>query len=324
MRNRAWCISCATLLLALCASCSNTYADANKSVAPALLAGVAYDPKAALEPTTKPIFDVNHPPTGARTFHITYHGANNDTVPGLLTIPGSGTDKDKRFPVVLIVHGLGGRKEDVLLLAVALANRGYATLAIDLAGHGERPLPPGRTSFADFSLEDLRKVGAVSVVDMRRGLDYLQTRSDIAPNRLACIGISLGGILGGVFAGVEPRLACTALWSAGGDWGKLLTESKQPIAIKRRENGGLPDVATVNTTLGEVDPLRYAANIAPHPLLLLEGTNDTVVPPACTEMLYEAAKMPKQIKRYTGGHIPDPITMTVDTLTFLDANLKSP
>lgn len=285
------------------------------------LAGVVYAPSAPLAAVTKPFFDPKHPPTEARTFRVLYKGANGATVPGLLTIPGSGIGKVKRYPAVVLVHGLGGRKEDVLLLAIAFARRGYATLAIDLPHHGERLLKEGRT-IADLTLEETRVAGAVSVTDLRRGVDFLSTRQDIDSSRIGCVGVSLGGIFGGVFAEVEPRIRAVALWSAGGDWGKLLTESQHPLARERRASGTPTNAASIEKILREVDPLTYAAKLAGRPLLLLAGTEDDVVPDECTDALFAAATEPKKLVRYPGGHIPDPRAMTVRTLDFFDGTLK--
>lgn len=285
------------------------------------LAGVTYDPGAPLSAVTKPFFDAKNPPTEARTFRVTYKGAENATVPALLTLPGNGQGKAKKFPAVMLVHGLSSRKEDTILLSVAFARRGYATFSIDLPIHGERRLRDGRT-IADLSLEETRHTGAVAVADLRRGVDYLSARSDIDKSRLGCVGISLGGIFGGVFAGMETRIKSVALWSAGGDWGEMLTESRHPFALKRREKGSLPDAETVEKTLHDVDPLNYIAKLAPRPLLLLAGTEDYVVPNECTDALFEAAGQPKKLVRYPGGHIPDLRAMTVRTLEFFDGTLR--
>ncbi|MBC8141476.1 MAG: alpha/beta hydrolase [Armatimonadetes bacterium] len=283
------------------------------------LAGVVYNPSASLDAAVKPFFDPAKPPREARTFRVTYKGADNGTVPALFTAPGDGRGAVKRLPVVVIIHGLGGRKEDTLLLSVALARRGYASFAIDLAAHGERA---GSTNIADMTLVESRQSAAVSITDLRRGLDYLQTRPDVDGGRVGLVGISLGGIYGGVFAGLDKRVGATALWSAGGDWGKLLTESQQRFAVARRERGKVPDAATVESVMRDVDPLTYAARITPRPLLLLAGTQDTIVPNACTDALFDAAKEPKTLERLPGGHVPDPRTLTVRTMDFFDRVLK--
>jgi dipeptidyl aminopeptidase/acylaminoacyl peptidase len=285
------------------------------------LAGVVYNPAAPLGAVTKPFFDVRNPPTEARTFRVTYKGAENATVPALLTLPGNGRGKAKKHPAVVLIHGLSSRKEDTILLSVAFARRGYATLSIDLPVHGERRLGDGRT-ISDLSLAETRRVGAGSVADLRRGVDYLATRSDIDPSRIGCVGISLGGIFGGVFASVEKRIKSVALWSAGGDWGTLLTESRHPFAVKRREKGSLPPDETIGETLRDVDPLTHISKLAPRPLLLLAGTEDYVVPNYCTDVLFDAAGEPKKRVRYPGGHIPDLRGMTVRTLDFFDGTLR--
>ena len=67
-----------------------------------------------------------------------------------------------------------------------------------------------------------------AVIDARRGLDYLASRPDIDPNRLGISGISLGGVLSGIVAGVDPRVKVVLTIVAGADfakgfWNGLLT-----------------------------------------------------------------------------------------------------
>ncbi len=152
-------------------------------------------------------------------------------------------------------------------------------------------------------------------------MDYLASRSDIDKTRLGCAGISLGGIFGGVFASVEPRIRTVALWSAGGDWGELLTQSRHPFALKRREKQDLTS-EEIEKILRDVDPLTYIGKLTPRPLLLLAGTEDYVVPNDSTDLLFSAAGEPKKLVRYPGGHIPDLRAMTVRTLDFFDGTLK--
>lgn len=285
------------------------------------LAGVKYNPTLPLGAVTKPLFDTRNPPAEARTFRVTYKGARSSTIPALLTLPGSGRLHGKRFPAVVLIHGLSSRKEDTILLSVAFARRGYASLAIDLPAHGERRLRDGRT-IADLSLDETRRVGAVTVADLRHGMDYLSSRNDIDRSNIGCVGISLGGIFGGVFASVEKRVKSVVLWSAGGDWGELLSESRHPFALKRREKGSLPDADVVTKKLLDVDPITYIGKLAPRPLLMLAGTEDYVVPNFCTDALFEAAKGPKKMVRYPGGHIPDLRAMTIRTLEFFDGTLR--
>ncbi|HEY5022843.1 MAG TPA: protein kinase [Gemmatimonadaceae bacterium] len=51
--------------------------------------------------------------------------------------------------------------------------------------------------------------------DMRRSIDYLETRPDIDPRKVAYYGVSWGGQMGGIMPAVEPRLKVVLLYIAG-------------------------------------------------------------------------------------------------------------
>ncbi|MEP7228392.1 MAG: protein kinase, partial [Gemmatimonadales bacterium] len=51
--------------------------------------------------------------------------------------------------------------------------------------------------------------------DLRRGIDYLETRPDISTKSLAYYGVSWGGAMGGLMPAVEPRIKVNLLYVAG-------------------------------------------------------------------------------------------------------------
>src|SRR5678815_4053308 len=51
--------------------------------------------------------------------------------------------------------------------------------------------------------------------DLRRSIDYLETREDIDRERLGYFGFSWGGELGGLIPAVEPRLKVSVLHVSG-------------------------------------------------------------------------------------------------------------
>lgn len=289
---------------------------ASPPAAPTVLAGVAYDPAAPLNAVVKALG--NQSAGAARTFSVRYGGARNERVPGLLMLPTAGSAAPPAC--VLLVHGIGGSKGDLLLASVALARRGYASLAVDIAGHGERPRIGGK-AVADLSLHEMRRLGAQTIVDLRRAVDFLQTRPEVDASRIGLVGVSLGGILGGVFAAVEPRVDAPVLWAAGGDWGTLITTSTHPFARRFRARGTQNAVA-IRAVMADVDPARYAARIAPRSLLLLNGASDTVVPRACADALFQAAREPKRREILPGGHVSDPLALLDRTVRWFNENLQ--
>jgi uncharacterized protein len=282
--------------------------------------GVAYDASRPLEAVVTPKFDEKNPPTVALTYAVTFKGGDGATVPGILTVPAP-QKRNGPAPCVIVLHGLGGKKDDVFIPGAAISNKGYATLAIDIAGHGERPKVAGKP-VSDLSLPEMRTLLGQTVADLRRAVDFLATRPEIDPKRIGFVGFSLGGILGAVFVSDEPRVKGAVLCAAGGDWGRLITTSKHQFAEKHQQPGR-PGAAEIESVLAEVDPLTTIAQVSPRPLLFLNGDKDEVVPTACTDALFAAAKEPKTRVTLPGGHIPDVSTLLARTLAFLDENIKA-
>src|SRR5256712_149304 len=54
--------------------------------------------------------------------------------------------------------------------------------------------------------------------DLRRGVDYLETRPEVGTGRLAYYGVSWGGAMGGLMPAVEPRIKVSTLLVAGLDF----------------------------------------------------------------------------------------------------------
>ena len=80
---------------------------------------------------------------------------------------------------------------------------------IGAGGMGEayrvgRPHPPGWL-IPDRSQEEYVDLNVANVTEMRRGLDYLETRPDIDRTRIAMLGISAGGGPGVFVTALEPR-----------------------------------------------------------------------------------------------------------------------
>jgi len=65
-----------------------------------------------------------------------------------------------------------------------------------------------------------------------------------------------------------------------------------------------PIVSTVVAISSQLAGAHTVGELAPRPLLLIHGTNDTILSHQCSEMLYERAQEPKTMKLFPGaGHI---------------------
>ena len=266
-----------------------------------------YDAKLPLAVKTQAVT----PFGGGRLLRFSYASANRQRVPALLFLP-SGANRTRPVPCLVALHGLGGSKEYMAGFAQYALPLGYAVLAIDEYGQGERPRPPASGNGVDVPL--LTSGIRQTVIDVRRGVDYLGTRSDIDPKRVGLIGVSLGAIIGTVSMGVDSRLKAAVLISGGGDWGLILQSLADRNAfIGGRPMGGLKgtDWDLVRAFLAPEDPLTFGAHIAPRPLLMENGGADNIIVPAAARLLYDSASRPRKARAHidwfpAAGHVPPP------------------
>ena len=208
--------------------------------------------------------------------------AEREHVPAILLLPDSSTSPTPRCPAALLLHGFTSRKERMTEgIGRALLTQGVATLAIDLPLHGAR-----EGNIEQLSLRNpLQLVGTwrLALSDIRRSIDYLEQLAAVDPKRLAMVGYSLGSYLAVVAAADDPRVRALVL-ASGGD-----LPEQTPFATLVR---------------AAADPIRAVRKFSGCPLLMVNGRNDRTIKPSQAERLYAAARDPKQIFWYNGGHWP--------------------
>jgi len=221
-------------------------------------------------------------------WHLHYQSLNGHSVPALLTMPKHGSSP---IPAVLYLHGLGDHKNaDYMRYGDSVfVARGFAVLRIDFPFHGERDLGPlKRKELRDYPYM-IRNAAVQTVFDLRRAVDLLDEMPDLDQKRTGFLGISLGGIVGTVFVGIEDRIEFPVIALAGGGL-KFMTGTKA-LRSETRE------------MFAPVEPLNFVKMISPRPALFINASQDEVIPKVNTELLYFQAKKPKEIKWYDSKHV---------------------
>jgi dienelactone hydrolase len=250
----------------------------------------------------------------AKVYSVTYKGAEGAEVPAVLVLP-----KVKRgvrtYPCLSEGHGLASKKEDVVNGATinTFAKRGVGVFAIDARNHGARG-GEQQAREAAANLEDLYSMLRLTVIDMRRGIDFLLARTKCDPKRLGYVGFSMGGLVGTMLTGVDKRIAAAALFVSGGDWRTILT--KTDVLLHGPVSPG-PDLDADVAKLDPLDPKYWVRLISPRPVFFAAGRADTINPFAAAEILQANARQPKTIHNFDGGHfIEQPYTAEVFTASF--------
>jgi dienelactone hydrolase len=161
---------------------------------------------------------------GYRIESLTYEVEPGDRVPALLLVPDNAT-AERPAPGICVWHQHNGQyslgKSEPAGLAgdpmhhtgAALAREGYVVLCPDALCFEERQ--DDRLEGAAYErFEFLRYVVAgkclawKNILDMRRAVDYLDSRPEVAAERLGCYGHSMGSTHTWLVGPWEPRLKC--------------------------------------------------------------------------------------------------------------------
>lgn len=121
-------------------------------------------------------------------------------------------NEEARQPVLMCFGGLDSFKDEMwFMVAQGAIKRGMSVLMVDGPGQGGTLRRHGIVNRHDYE------------VPVGKCIDYLETRADIDPDRIAMSGSSLGGYYVARAASFEHRLAAAvshgAIWSVNELWG---------------------------------------------------------------------------------------------------------
>ena len=161
--------------------------------------------------------------------------AEGETVPGILWMPAGASGPR---PTVLIGHGGTQHKRVPNVLGLArrfVRHLGYAAVAIDAPGHGDRITDAAAAEEARRNLEARIAAGKGSgpmdlgpeqakawvertrrgVSDWKTALDHLQKLDQVGDGPFGYWGVSMGTAIGLPFVAAEPRISAAVLGLAG-------------------------------------------------------------------------------------------------------------
>jgi dienelactone hydrolase len=182
---------------------------------------------------------------------------------------------------VVLQHGYGSRKEDLLPFAQDLAGRGFVVLLADAWGHGERFPNSGPTWMTELSADYFLEVTRRTAEEVGEGLNLLLQRPEVRSDMVVVGGFSMGAIVALLVATEDERVA-GVVSLAGAPLPDLLGVSIYGSKLAGPESRRY----ALTHDAADADHLR---RLAPKPLLISHGRRDDMVPVVGALRLYEAA-----------------------------------
>ncbi len=121
--------------------------------------------------------------------------------------------------------------------------------------------------------------------------DWFSQRTDVDTTRVTLVGYSFGAPFVPAVMSLERRYRAAAIIYGGGDIASLIARNVSTgLGLLNRAIGGVAGLL-----LAPIEPLRHVADISPRPLLMINGTEDAIMPPSNARLLFEAAREPKRL-----------------------------
>jgi len=194
--------------------------------------------------------------------------------------------KGSRLPTVILCHGLGTNKSDLISLANSIYEAGFNVFLFDFRGHGE-----SRNRITSFGYLEQR--------DLEGAIEYIFKRQDLENKNLGVFGLSMGGAVAVMMAARDPRIKAVVsdstyqdLYSSMVHHAKVFYSlPKFPFNIFLR----LAYILRFGYDPKKISPQEAISQISPRPILIINGEKDKQVPAENAYALFNKANTPKEL-----------------------------
>ena len=204
------------------------------------------------------------------------------------------------FAAIIFGHWGNGTRGEFIPEAKAYACAGVVSLLPDYRWERPRPWYSAIDEFAHPDLD--RKTRINTVVEMRRAIDLLLTRTNVDPNRIGYVGHSFGAQFGAILAAVDPRIKVAVLMAGAAEEADLLLRSDNPRLADLRASLPKGQLDTYLNTLADLNAVNYVRYAQPVPLLLQFANFEQYFDRASMDRYAAAATEPKTVLFYDSAH----------------------
>jgi cephalosporin-C deacetylase len=249
----------------------------------------------AAEPMDAVVEDMKEP-LPYRKYRVTLRGLDGVRFRAYLAVPIRGDAPVTSLPAIITAPGYGGFQQGIMLDE---CQRGYIVLQVFPRSQGESETlwkigGPDKLTFGISHPRGYYYEGAYA--DMIRAIDFIASRPEVDPRRIAIMGTSQGGGIALAVASLDPRIQAVVahvpclcgMREAAKIPGSLVNRSLTGADLNRPE---------ALDTLDYFDPLYLAPNLHV-PTLISDGGKDTVCPATTIRSVFDAIPAKKALAVY--------------------------
>ena len=249
----------------------------------------------------------------ATVHDVSYASPKGGRVPAYLVIPKARGP----FAAIEFVHWGQGNRTEFLSEALLYAKAGVISLMIDAPYR--RPEWVAGPSFMDNPQKDFELYTQL-VIDARRGLDLLLSRSDVDPKRVAYVGHSLGATWGGALAGVDKRVQAVVLMGGLPNITDFAGDDEYSKDVRQQYKP--EQIAKYIQLIRPIDPEKFVGNATPAHLFFQFARWDRFISAANAKRYETAASQPKVSKTYNTSHEFNDLQSWCDRVEWIGKELQ--
>lgn len=194
-----------------------------------------------------------------------------------------------RFPAVVYVHPAPGNRESFFEEGVRLGGMGIASLLVEV------PWAAGDAFARSLGTPEQNRALFVAIVrDLRRALDFAVAQPGVDATKLGYVGHSLGALMGGVLAGIEPRLGAIVLMAGAPSFTDVALANLPSLSGAALEH--------YHRVMAPIDPGGFVARDRASSIFFQFAERDEFFTPEAARRLADAATGPKLARWYDTDH----------------------
>jgi len=173
-----------------------------------------------------------------------------------------------------------------------LVDRGCALVSFQNSKPEPPPWPKGRAKWVwptpdPAGAESFARTAKYAPGDWGTVIDWIEMRKDLRSDRIGYMGGSTTAIIGFGLITMEPRITCAALIAGSGSMRKFVEGWKRNYDWKDKDFEVWPETEEL---FEKWDPVLFVDRVFPTALLMINGSNDKIIPIESARHYYDAIR----------------------------------